>query len=148
MDAPVLRKISLRSSLSIQLQHVSTVIATLLAIPPTVLAVLKQLTWLFDLVRIAPTAVLPTPASCPDPGDRTGVSPRRKSGPGARFAPRLSRNAAEVIMYDRRSFLIGSAGAAALALAPRMAFAKAETDRRFVFIIQRGAADGLGTIGA
>jgi uncharacterized protein (DUF1501 family) len=51
-------------------------------------------------------------------------------------------------MYDRRSFLIHSAGAAALALAPRMAFAKADTDRRFVFIIQRGAADGLGTIGA
>ena len=51
-------------------------------------------------------------------------------------------------MYDRRSFLVGSAGAAALALAPRMAFAKAETDRRFVFVIQRGAADGLGTIGA
>ena len=51
-------------------------------------------------------------------------------------------------MYDRRSFLIGSAGAAALALTPRMAFAKAETDRRFVFIIQRGAADGLGTVGA
>jgi uncharacterized protein (DUF1501 family) len=51
-------------------------------------------------------------------------------------------------MYDRRSFLIAGAGAAAFALAPRMAFAKAETDRRFVFIIQRGAADGLGTIGA
>ncbi|MES2097780.1 MAG: DUF1501 domain-containing protein [Pseudomonadota bacterium] len=51
-------------------------------------------------------------------------------------------------MYDRRSFLIGSAGAAALALTPRMAFARADTDRRFVFIIQRGAADGLGTIGA
>lgn len=51
-------------------------------------------------------------------------------------------------MYDRRSFLVGSSAAAALALAPRMAFAKADTDRRFVFIIQRGAADGLGTIGA
>lgn len=51
-------------------------------------------------------------------------------------------------MYDRRSFLIHSAGAAGLALAPRMAFAKADTDRRFVFIIQRGAADGLGTVGA
>ena len=51
-------------------------------------------------------------------------------------------------MYDRRSFLINSAGFAGLALAPRMAFAKAETDRRFVFIIQRGAADGLGTVGA
>jgi len=51
-------------------------------------------------------------------------------------------------MYDRRSFLVAGAGAAALALAPRMAFARAETDRRFVFVIQRGAADGLGTIGA
>lgn len=51
-------------------------------------------------------------------------------------------------MYDRRSFLISGATAAAFSLAPRMAFAKAETDRRFVFIIQRGAADGLGTIGA
>ena len=50
-------------------------------------------------------------------------------------------------MYDRRSFIgAGTAGALALALAPRMAFAKAETDKRFVFIIQRGAADGLGTI--
>ena len=51
-------------------------------------------------------------------------------------------------MFDRRSLLVASAGAAALALCPRMAFARAETDRRFVFIIQRGAADGLGTIGA
>ena len=49
-------------------------------------------------------------------------------------------------MHDRRSFLIGSAGAAALALAPRMAFARADTDRRFVFVIQRGAADGLHTV--
>ena len=51
-------------------------------------------------------------------------------------------------MYDRRSFLVAGAGAAAFALAPRMAFARAETDQRFVFVIQRGAADGLGTIGA
>ena len=51
-------------------------------------------------------------------------------------------------MHDRRSFLIRSGAFAGLALAPRMAFAKADTDRRFVFIIQRGAADGLGTIGA
>ncbi|MBN8808355.1 MAG: DUF1501 domain-containing protein [Sphingomonas sp.] len=51
-------------------------------------------------------------------------------------------------MLDRRSFIVNGAGLAALTLAPRMAFAKAETDRRFVFIIQRGAADGLGTIGA
>jgi uncharacterized protein (DUF1501 family) len=51
-------------------------------------------------------------------------------------------------MLDRRHFLAYGAGAGALSLAPRMAFAKADTDRRFVFIIQRGAADGLGTIGA
>jgi uncharacterized protein (DUF1501 family) len=50
-------------------------------------------------------------------------------------------------MYDRRSFIgAGAAGALALALAPRMAFAKAETDKRFVFIIQRGAADGMGIV--
>jgi len=49
--------------------------------------------------------------------------------------------------FDRRSFIgAGAIGAAALAFAPKMAFAKAETDKRFVFIIQRGAADGLGTV--
>ncbi|QBM77778.1 DUF1501 domain-containing protein [Sphingomonas sp. AAP5] len=47
-------------------------------------------------------------------------------------------------MLDRRAFL--GAGALALALAPRMAFAKAETDKRFIFIIQRGAADGMGIV--
>lgn len=47
-------------------------------------------------------------------------------------------------LLDRRAFL--GAGALALALAPRMAFAKAETDKRFIFIIQRGAADGMGIV--
>ncbi|WP_293876644.1 MULTISPECIES: DUF1501 domain-containing protein [unclassified Sphingomonas] len=46
---------------------------------------------------------------------------------------------------DRRAFiaagLLGS-------FAPRIAFARAATAKRFVFVIQRGAADGLGTIGA
>jgi len=52
-------------------------------------------------------------------------------------------------MIDRRSLLIkGGIGAAALSFAPRMVLAKAQTDRRFVFIIQRGAADGLGTVAA
>ncbi len=48
---------------------------------------------------------------------------------------------------DRRHF-VGAAtiGGLAAMLAPSIAFAKAETDKRFVFIIQRGAADGLGTI--
>jgi len=48
-------------------------------------------------------------------------------------------------MLSRRSFIAAGSTAAALATLgfPSMAFAKAATDRRFVFIIQRGAADGL-----
>ncbi len=42
----------------------------------------------------------------------------------------------------RRSFL----GAAALLAAPRVLFAQAATQRRFIFIVQRGAADGLNTV--
>lgn len=44
----------------------------------------------------------------------------------------------------RRFVALGAAGP--LLFAPRMAFASAATDRRFVFIIQRGAADGLATV--
>lgn len=43
---------------------------------------------------------------------------------------------------QRRIFL----GAGTLLAAPRMLFAQAATERRFVFIIQRGAADGLNTV--
>lgn len=43
---------------------------------------------------------------------------------------------------DRRRFL----GSATLLAAPRILFAKAATERRFIFIIQRGAADGLNTL--
>jgi uncharacterized protein (DUF1501 family) len=47
-------------------------------------------------------------------------------------------------MLDRRRFLtVAGVGAGALLVAPGMAFATAPTERRFVFIIQRGAADGL-----
>ncbi|MES2338109.1 MAG: DUF1501 domain-containing protein [Pseudomonadota bacterium] len=50
-------------------------------------------------------------------------------------------------MLDRRNFLsTATLAAAATAFAPRIAFAAAPTEKRFVFIIQRGAADGLGTI--
>ncbi|MES1971018.1 MAG: DUF1501 domain-containing protein [Pseudomonadota bacterium] len=50
-------------------------------------------------------------------------------------------------MIDRRSFVgAGAMGALAMGFAPTLAFARAETDRRFVFIIQRGAADGLATV--
>ncbi|MFL6863482.1 MAG: DUF1501 domain-containing protein [Allosphingosinicella sp.] len=46
-------------------------------------------------------------------------------------------------MLDRRLFLAASAGLAAM---PRIALARAATDRRFVFVIQRGAADGLSIV--
>ena len=43
---------------------------------------------------------------------------------------------------DRRSFL----GTTALLAAPRLLLAQAATERRLIFIIQRGAADGLNTV--
>lgn len=50
-------------------------------------------------------------------------------------------------MLPRRQFLsLAAAGAGALLVSPRIAFASVETDRRFVFIIQRGAADGLNIV--
>ena len=51
-------------------------------------------------------------------------------------------------MLTRRSFLTAASGAGTLTLLglPKMAFARARSDRRFVFIIQRGAADGLNII--
>ncbi|HEX8556389.1 MAG TPA: DUF1501 domain-containing protein [Sphingomonas sp.] len=49
-------------------------------------------------------------------------------------------------MIDRRTLLGHAALGLGVAFAPRVAFAAAPTDRRFVFVIQRGAADGLGTV--
>jgi len=51
-------------------------------------------------------------------------------------------------MLTRRSFIATTTAASALASLgyPRMAFARANTPRRFVFIIQRGAADGLSIV--
>ncbi len=43
---------------------------------------------------------------------------------------------------NRRGFL----GLTALLAVPRLGFAQAPTERRFIFIIQRGAADGLNTV--
>ena len=47
------------------------------------------------------------------------------------------------MLLARRQLLIGGTAAA---FAPRIAFAKAATNRRLVFVIQRGAADGLATL--
>jgi uncharacterized protein (DUF1501 family) len=50
-------------------------------------------------------------------------------------------------MLTRRRFIrVAAAGAGALLVAPQMVFARAATDRRFVFVIQRGAADGLNIV--
>jgi uncharacterized protein (DUF1501 family) len=52
------------------------------------------------------------------------------------------------ILTDRRELLVtGALGTLATAFMPRMAFAAAATTKRFVFIIQRGAADGMGIVG-
>nr|WP_201698035.1 DUF1501 domain-containing protein [Paraburkholderia hiiakae] len=50
-------------------------------------------------------------------------------------------------MVSRRHFLrVAAAGAGAMLVAPQIVFASAETERRFVFVIQRGAADGLNIV--
>lgn len=49
-------------------------------------------------------------------------------------------------MIDRRNLLHGGLLGAATLFTPRIAFAAAPTDKRFIFIIQRGAADGLGIV--
>lgn len=49
-------------------------------------------------------------------------------------------------MMDRRNMLGAMVFGTAALFAPRIAFAAAPTDKRFIFIIQRGAADGLGTV--
>jgi uncharacterized protein (DUF1501 family) len=47
----------------------------------------------------------------------------------------------------RREFLrFAGMGGAVLLASPYLAFANTNTDRRFIFIIQRGAADGLNTV--
>jgi uncharacterized protein (DUF1501 family) len=53
-----------------------------------------------------------------------------------------------MMMLTRRFFLGGGGAAAGVATLgfPRMAFARANPPRRFVFIIQRGAADGLNIV--
>jgi uncharacterized protein (DUF1501 family) len=49
-------------------------------------------------------------------------------------------------MIERRRFLGFMGAGAGVVVMPGLAVAQAATDRRFVFIIQRGAADGIGTL--
>ncbi|ACS87203.1 DUF1501 domain-containing protein [Musicola paradisiaca] len=49
-------------------------------------------------------------------------------------------------MITRRGFIQLAAAGAAMLIAPRIVFARAATDSRFIFIIQRGAADGLNIV--
>ena len=49
-------------------------------------------------------------------------------------------------MFDRRSLLTHGVLATGALFAPRLAWAAASTQQRLVFIIQRGAADGLATL--
>ncbi|WP_415774676.1 DUF1501 domain-containing protein [Paraburkholderia sp. J11-2] len=50
-------------------------------------------------------------------------------------------------MVSRRHFLrVAAAGAGAMLVAPQIVFASVATERRFVFVIQRGAADGLNIV--
>ena len=47
---------------------------------------------------------------------------------------------------SRRRFLELALGGSSLLVAPRLVLARAATERRFVFVIQRGAADGLDIV--
>ncbi|MDE2289816.1 MAG: DUF1501 domain-containing protein [Burkholderiales bacterium] len=50
-------------------------------------------------------------------------------------------------MVSRRKFIsLTAAGAGAILVSPQLVFANVQTEHRFVFVIQRGAADGLSTV--
>src|SRR6478609_9655487 len=72
---------------------------------------------------------------------RSGGKPGRR----ARAAARQPRVREEMNMLTRRSFIAASTAAYAL-VQSNIVFARANTERRFVFIIQRGAADGLSIL--
>ena len=51
-----------------------------------------------------------------------------------------------MLLHRRQMLVAGAAAGTAALFAPRIAFARADTNRKLVFIIQRGAADGLATL--
>jgi uncharacterized protein (DUF1501 family) len=50
------------------------------------------------------------------------------------------------VMLNRRLLLTAGIVTSTATLLPKMAWAAADTDRRFIFVLQRGAADGLGLL--
>jgi uncharacterized protein (DUF1501 family) len=50
------------------------------------------------------------------------------------------------VMLNRRLLLTAGLATGTSTLLPKMAWAAADTDRRFIFVLQRGAADGLGLL--
>lgn len=50
------------------------------------------------------------------------------------------------MMLNRRTLIASGLGVTAAGFLPKMAWAAADTDRRFIFILQRGAADGLAML--
>ncbi|MGH6633926.1 MAG: DUF1501 domain-containing protein, partial [Sphingopyxis sp.] len=50
------------------------------------------------------------------------------------------------MILSRRSIILSGLGVAAAGAMPNFAYAAAGTPKRLVFIIQRGAADGLATV--
>ncbi len=50
------------------------------------------------------------------------------------------------MIINRRHLILSGVSGAGIALAPRIALAAVDTDRRFIFVIQRGAADGLAIL--
>ncbi len=49
-------------------------------------------------------------------------------------------------MLNRRHLLTAGLATGTATILPKMAWAAADTDRRFIFVLQRGAADGLGIL--
>jgi uncharacterized protein (DUF1501 family) len=50
------------------------------------------------------------------------------------------------MMLNRRHLLAAGLATGAVSFLPKMAWAAADTDRRLIFILQRGAADGIGIL--
>ena len=79
---------------------------------------------------------------------RTSIARAESPAEGLRTSACQPRVREEVSMLTRRTFVACGTAASAFAVlgSPSLVLARANTDRRFVFIIQRGAADGLSIV--